>query len=165
VKNYVIGFLAICIAVLLSFQYRSSKTSVLGNFPIETKAEKITAGEPPLYIYIFLSRNDCPDCLEAIQVLNKLPTPFIVTGIVPVKELKDEPGFRSTTNAAFKLIGFKKAHKRFNPNYTPAIYGVSGDGKILFILPGVPGESKYLYDFLVNFYSKSVEFLIPGSDN
>jgi hypothetical protein len=70
-----------------------------------------------------------------------------------------------SAGAAFKLIGFKKAHKRFNPNYTPAIYGVSGEGKILFILPGVPGESKYLYGFLVSFYSKSVELLIPAADN
>ena len=163
-KNYVIGFLAICIAVLMSFLYKDSKTPRLRNFPIENETEIITPGEPSLYLYIFLSRNNCPDCLEAIQVLNELQPPFVVTGIVPMNELKDEAGFRNTTGAAFRLIGFKNAHKRFNPNYTPAIYGVSRGGKILFIIPGVPGESKYLYDLLVSFYSKSIELLIPDND-
>ena len=145
--------------------YKDSKTPILRNFPIENNTGKINSGEPPLYLYIFLSRNNCPDCLDAIQVLNELPPTFVVTGIVPVSDLKNETDFRNTTGAAFKLTGFKNAHKRFNPNYTPAIYGVSGGGKILFIIPGVPGENKYLYDFLVNFYSKSVELLIPASDN
>jgi len=107
VKNYVIGFLAICIAVLLSFQYRDSKIPVLGNFPVENKAEKITSGEPPLYLYIFLFRNNCPDCLEAIQVLNKLSTPFIVTGIVPMSELKDEAGFSSYNPLTGKWESFQ----------------------------------------------------------
>jgi hypothetical protein len=159
-KNYVIGFLIICIAVLISFMYKDSKTHKLENFPVENKPEKNTAGEPLLYLYIFFSRNNCPDCLDAFQVINELPHPFVVTGIVPVNEMKNESDLRNTTGAAFNLIGFKDAYKPFRPRYTPAIYGVSGSGNILFILPGVPGEKKYLYDFLINFYSKSIELLI-----
>jgi hypothetical protein len=143
--------------------YKDSKTPILRNFPIENKSDRITSGEPPLYLYIFFSRNNCPDCLDAIQVPNKLQPPFVVTGIVPRSELKNGDDLRNTTGAIFKLIGFKDAHKQFNPNYTPSIYGVSGSGKILFILPGVPGEKKYLYDFFINFYSKSIELLINDS--
>ncbi|UCH97680.1 MAG: hypothetical protein JSV88_12750 [Candidatus Aminicenantes bacterium] len=164
-KNYVIGFLAICIVVLISFMYRDSKNPILRNFPLENKPERITSGEPPLYLYIFFSRNNCPDCLDAIQALNELNPPFVVTGIVPVNELKNEADLRNTTGAVFNLIGFKDSHKPFNPSYKPAIYGVTGSGKILFILPGVPGEKNYLNDFLINFYSKSIELLIPSSDN
>ena len=163
-KNYIIGFLAICLAVLISFMYKDSKTPILRKFPIENKPDRATSGEPPLYLYIFFSRNNCPDCLEAIQVLNELHPPFEVKGIVPGNELKNIADLKNTTGATFKLIGFKDAHKPFNPNYTPSIFGVSGSGKILFIIPAVPGEKKYLYDFLVNFYSKSVELLVNFSD-
>lgn len=144
--------------------YKGSKTPKIDNFPIENKPVKDTSGEPPLYLYIFFSRNNCPDCLDVIKVINELPHPFVVTGIVPVNELKNEADLRNTTGATFNLIGFKDAHKSFKPHYTPAIYGVSGSGKILFILPGVPGEKKYLYDFLINFYGKSIELLINSSD-
>ncbi|MGD2090288.1 MAG: hypothetical protein PVH61_29195 [Candidatus Aminicenantes bacterium] len=162
-KNYVIGFLVICIAVLISFMYKDSKTPKLENFPIENKTKKNTSGEPILYLYIFFSRNNCPDCLDAVQVLNELPHQFIVTGIVPVNELKNEADLRNTTGASFNLIGFKNYHKPFNPLYTPALYGVTGNGEILFIFPGVPGEKRYLNDFLINFYSKSIELLITDN--
>lgn len=160
-KNYIIGFLSICILVLLSFIYKASKTQRLDDFPLENKAGENSSVDPPLYLYIYFSRNNCHECLDAIQSLNELQYPFVVTGIVPVNELKNEVDLRNTTRAAFNLISFRDDDKSFKPTYTPAIYGVSGNGKILFILPGVPGEKKYLYDFLVNFYSKSIELLIP----
>jgi len=160
VKNYIIGVLSLCIVVLLSFMYKDSKTPLLEKFPVENKPAEISSGEPTLYLYIFFSKHNCPSCLEAVQVLNELPPPFVVTGIVPAEELKNETGLRRTTGAAFNLISSKERHKKFTPNYTPAIFGVAGNGKILFVLPGVPGEKKYLYNFLVNFYGKSSDLLI-----
>lgn len=162
-KNYIIGFLTICIAVLISFNYKDSKTPKLDNFPIENKIGENTSGEPPLYLYIFFSRNNCPDCLNAVHVLNELTYPFVVAGIVPENELQNEADLRNTTGASFNLIGFKDFYKPLSPAYTPAIYGVTESGKILFIFPGVPGEKKYLKDFLINFYSKSMELLIPDN--
>ncbi len=163
-KNYIIGFLGICLVVSLSFIYKISKTPVLVKFPIGNESAKNTSSEPPLYIYIFFSQHNCPSCLEFIQVLNELPQPFVVTGIVPGEELKNETVLRKTTGAAFNLISIKECHKKFKPHYTPAIFGVTGSGRVLFVLPGVPGEKKYLYDFLVNFYGKSLELLIPDSE-
>lgn len=162
-KNYVIGFLVVCLFVMGSFLYKVSKTPVLDKFPIEQPAEKNISGEPPLYIFIFFSRNNCQVCLEAIKVLNELPSPFVVTGIAPGEELEEETVFRSTTGAAFKLVRLKELYKRFNPHYLPTIFGVSSSGRILFILPGVPGQGEYLNNFLVEFYGKSIELLIHDS--
>ncbi|MCP5105252.1 MAG: hypothetical protein GY950_17825 [bacterium] len=106
---------------------------------------------------------NCPNCLEAIHVLNELPPQFVVTGIVPGEELKNEKELRQTTGAVFKLTGIKQSHRKFVPHYTPTIYGTARNGNILFVLPGVPGQEKYLADFLVNFYGKSIERLIPKS--
>jgi len=159
-KNYITGFLAICILVLVSFIYKHSKNPVLEEFPIENKPAEITSNDPPLYLFIFFSQHNCHVCLEAIQVLNELPPPFVVTGIVPGEELKNETELRTNTGAAFNLTRLKDHHRRFYPHYTPAIFGVTGSGRILFVLPGVPGEKKYLYNFLINFYGKSIDLLI-----
>jgi hypothetical protein len=162
-KYYVIGFLIVCLVVMGTFYYKLTKTPVLDRFPIEHKVEKTKSDEPPLYIFIFFSRNNCPVCLEAIQVLNELPSPFVVSGVVPVKDLENEGEFRNATGATFKLIPFKDIYKRFRPHYFPTIYGVSGLGRIFFILPGVPGEREYLKNFLATFYGKSMDLLIPES--
>lgn len=100
--------------------------------------------------------------MEALQVLNTLRAPFVVTGVIPTNELKDETEFRRLTGVTFRLIPFNRLHKPFKPNYAPAIYGVSAAGKVLFILPGVPEQQDYLYNLLVNFYGKSRTHLIPG---
>ena len=70
--------------------YRLSTTTVLDKFPIENPAEKNIVGEPNFYIFIFFSMNNCHVCMESIKVLNKLQSPFIVTGIVPENELENE---------------------------------------------------------------------------
>ena len=101
--------------------------------------------------------------MEAVQVLNKLSPPFVVTGIVPDEELKQENDFRKATGATFKLLPYNTGYKKFNPHYTPTIYGVSASGRVLFILPGVPEQKDYLANFLMNFYGKSIELLIPSS--
>jgi hypothetical protein len=160
IKNSIIGFLFVCIIVIFSFSYKGSRSLILSKFPVEPHPGEITSGEPPLYLYFFFSRHNCPVCLEAIEILNQLPPQFVVTGIVPVNELQDEADFRNATGAEFKLISFKKSYRRFIPHYTPAVFGVKSNGDLLFILPGVPGEKEYLYDFLINFYSRSIELLL-----
>ena len=162
-KNYVIGFLIICLVVSLSFIYKNSKIPVLVKFPVRNESTKNTSGEPLFYLYIFFSQHNCPSCLGFIKVLNELPPSFVVTGIVSGEELENEKQLRQSTGAGFKLIPFGEKYRRFKPHYTPAIFGVTGRGRVLFVLPGVPGEKKYLYDFLVNFYGKSLELLIADS--
>ncbi len=159
IKNCIIGFLLVCIVVIFSFIYKDSQSLTLGKFPVENQPRINAPGEPPLYLYLFFSRRHCSVCLEAIEVLNELPPQFVVTGIVPAGELNNEVDFRNTTGATFDLVIFKESYRRFTPHYAPAIFGVKGNGDILFILPGVPGEKKYLYDFLSEFYSRSIEVL------
>ncbi len=159
-KNYVIAFLVVCLVVMGTFFYKISRAPVLNGFPIEQPAPKNTSGEPPFYLFIFFSRNNCHTCLEAIRVLNRLPSQFFVTGIVPVEELENEAELRGTTGASFKLVSVKESYKKFNPHTAPTIFGVSGKGRIRFVLPGVPGQEEYLNNFLVEFYGKSIELLI-----
>jgi hypothetical protein len=160
-KNYFIGFLVVCLMVLGSFFYKVSRTPALKGFPIPPSVIKDSGGEPSLYLFIFFSRNNCHTCMESIQTLNKLPSQFVVTGIVPGGELEDEKDFRSATGATFKLNALSGTYKRFTPFYAPTLFGVTGSGGILFVLPGVPEQDNYLHNFLVEFYSKSIELLIP----
>ncbi|HLP44955.1 MAG TPA: hypothetical protein VK469_03365 [Candidatus Kapabacteria bacterium] len=157
IKNCIIGFLFVCILVIFSFMYKDSRSPILGKFPVQQQPLTNAPGDTPLYLYFFFSKSHCPVCLEAIEVVNELPPQFVVTGIVPVNELKNEMDFRNATGATFKLITFNESYRRFVPHYAPVIFGVRGNGDILFILPGVPGEKKYLYDFLIDFYSRSLE--------
>ncbi len=165
-KNYIIGFLVICIALLASMLYKDSKKPVLDRFPMERKASNRQPGnpdEPQLFLYIFFSQANCHVCMEAIEILNHLPSQFPVAGIVPWKELENETQLREKTGAKFDLIPFKKSYRPFVPNYSPSIFGVARNGKILFVLPGVPGEGDYLYNFLTEFYGKSLQYLITAS--
>jgi hypothetical protein len=159
-KNYIIGFLVVCLVMMGTFYYKLAKTPVLDKFPIEQPLGRTENGEPPLYIFIFFSRNNCPVCLNVIQELDKLQHPFVVSGIVPGKELENEKELRNAIGVTFKLIPYKNIYRRFKPHYSPTIFGVSGKGRVLFVLPGVPDEKDYIKNFLATFYSKSMDLLI-----
>lgn len=154
-KNYAIIALTIFSLVLISNIYKDSKTSPLDRFPIDRVQPKRNTSERFLYLFIFFSRYDCAACREVIALLNQLPPPFLVNGIVPAEELDNEADLRNVTGASFKLLRCEAAYKKFIPHYSPSIFGVSETGKILFILPAVPGENEYIYSFLTQFYSRS----------
>lgn len=161
-KNYIIGLLSIVILVLLSYGYKNSRNSVLQGFPVE-KVEGHLGDHPTLHLFLFFSGDDCSNCLEVIDVLNNLPSQFIVTGIVPIKDLANENELREKTKARFDLISFNNSHKRFFPNYSPSMFGVGEDGRIYFVIPGVPEEKEYFENFLVNLYGRILPLLIKNN--
>jgi hypothetical protein len=151
-KNYIIGLLAVMIVVLASIMYKN-EASPRYRFPVLENTQAANK-DAPLYLYVFFSKSNCPDCLEIIDVLNNLPPYFAVYGIVPENELKDENELRRITKAAFPLMSVSK-YRKYVPRYAPTIVGISPPtGDILFILPGVPGEKDYLRTFLDNLYNK-----------
>jgi hypothetical protein len=153
-KNYIIAGLMVIILVLSSLLYKQCKTSIPKRFPLGEKAAEGDA-EVPLILYVFFSKKNCSDCLETITALNNLPPHFVVKGIVPKKELKNENELRQITGAEFPLISISSKYRRFIPWYTPAVTDVSPvNGKIIFTIPGVPGEKEYLEDFLQSLYDK-----------
>jgi len=162
-KNYIIGFLVICILVLFSWGYKNYNKSILQKFPIDKKSGDPHGDDPILFVYFVFSGNDCADCLEVIETLNILPSQFKVIGIVPKKDLANEDELREKIKARFDLISFNNSHKRFFPNYSPSIFGVGEDGKIYFVIPGVPGEKEYFENFLINLYSRILPLLIKNN--
>lgn len=155
-KNYIIGTLIVAILVMSSFMYKNSRSSGRTSFPIDEET-KIRASniEIPLYIYIFFSKHNCHDCLEVIEILNDLPPQFIVTGVVPDHELQEKKEIRVITGAVFPLIKLSQYSKNYQPWYAPTMIGVSPNGKIIFTMPGVPGEKEYLKNFLESLYAKT----------
>ncbi|MGD2088153.1 MAG: hypothetical protein PVH61_18395 [Candidatus Aminicenantes bacterium] len=158
-KNYIIGVLVVIIVVLSSLLYKQDKASIPKRFPALEEAKNGDV-EVPLILYVFFSKRNCLDCMEGMEVLNKLPPHFIVRGIVPKKELEDEKELRTITGAEFPLMTAEK-YRKYIPWYTPSIMGVSPiDGSIIFTLPGVPGEKEYLENFLESLYSKLYPILV-----
>jgi len=152
-KNHIIVSLTVIILILSSLMYKDSK-SIGTPFPIHKNARARAKNvEVPFYLYVFLKKNNCRDCLDVVEVLNNLPPQFIVTGVVPEKDLQNEKELRELTGAAFPLESFDD-FGRHRPWYTPTIVGVSPFGKVLFTLPGVPGEKDYLKRFLDVLYGK-----------
>lgn len=152
-KNYVIGVLVVIIVALASLLYKQNKTSIPNRFPALDKTAR-TDVEVPLILYVFFSKKNCLDCMEVIRELNHLPHHFIVLGLVPKSELEDEQELRSISGAEFPIMTNEK-YKKYMPWYGPSIVGVSPiDGRIVFTLPGVPGEKKYVKNFLESLYSK-----------
>jgi hypothetical protein len=157
-KNYIIGTLMVVVLVLSSLLYKTSITSIGKKFPVLENPKNFDA-EVPLFLYVFLSKKNCIDCMEFIKTLNNLPSHFMVTGIVPKNELKDEEELRNLTGAQFPLI-YAEECKKDIPFYTPSIVGVSPKRDIIFVLPGVPVKESYLVDFLDSLYSKIYPVLI-----
>lgn len=152
-KNYVIGTLVVIIVAMASLIYKI-ETSPNTKFPISEETEiRSRDTQIPLFLYVFFTKKNCRDCMEFIEVLNELPPQYIVTGIVPESELKEETELRSITRAAFPLESLGK-YKKYIPWYAPGTVGVSYKGDILFVLPGVPGEKEYLETFLDSLYGK-----------
>ncbi len=158
-KNYIIGILIVFVLFLCSLFYKNNNQSNFECFPIP-KSLIAQSEHPILYIFIVFSKDNCSDCLGIIDVLNNLPSNFIVCGIVNKEEMKDENEFRTIIGANFQLkTSFSKLTK-FSPNYTPTIIGVGQNGKIYFVLPGVPNEKEYLEKFLNDFYTRAFPLLM-----
>jgi hypothetical protein len=152
-KNYVIGTLIVALVVLFSIVYKDKKTTITV-FPIQEEAKVRAHGiDVPFFLYIFFSKKNCSTCLEIIHTLNSLPPQFIVSGLVAENELKEEKELRAISGAVFPLLGFND-YKKYLPWYTPTIFGVSPNGKILFTLPAVPNQKDYLEKFLNELYSR-----------
>jgi hypothetical protein len=156
-KNYIIGALLVIILILSSIIYKN-EVSPRCKFPVPEQSHR-TDVKVPLFLYVFFSKNNCTDCLEIIEVLNRLPSHFIVTGFVPRSQLANEKEVRGITGAAFPLRSAVN-YKKYIPWYTPTIIGVSPVGDILFELPGVPGEKEYLVRFLNSLYEKVYPILL-----
>lgn len=161
-KNLFIAFLLVVILLLSSFLYRDHRIDrhdeIYHGFPVSADGEFMQT-DAPLHLYVFFSEQNCPPCMEVFDVLNALPPPFSVTGIVPERELLHEAQIRERTGAAFPLVGVKDFRK-FATLYTPTILGVSAQGGIYFVLPAVPGENEYFMTFLESFYAKAFPLLL-----
>lgn len=153
-KNYIIGTLIAIILVMASIIYKSQfSPSPRNQFPTTGDMRKNADAEVPLSLYVFFSKQNCTDCLDIIDVLNELPPHMTVLGLVPDHELKDETELREKTGAAFPLVSDFK-YKKYIPWFSPAIVGVSPQGDVVFVLPGVPGEKEYLQKFIDSLYEK-----------
>lgn len=159
-KNYIIGTLLVGLLIMASIMIKNNRSLGIP-FPVHEEAKVRAANiEIPLFLYVFFSQRNCHDCLEVLQVLKELPPHFIVTGVVPGSELKDEKKLRNLTGVAFPLLPFSEFSKTHIPWYTPTIVGVSPNGKIIFSLPGVPGEKEYLTTFLESLYEKTYSYFL-----
>jgi hypothetical protein len=155
-KSYIIALLTVTAIFLGSVIYKYNTSSTLKHFPIhKLKTEK---ENPRIYLIFYFSMNNCLPCLEVIETLNQLPAQYKVIGLVPDEELQFEDELRRITTARFELKSLK-GFKKYVPNYAPSLFGISQEGKIFFILPGVTGENEYLRQFLESFLHKAKSLL------
>lgn len=152
-KYYIIGILSVIILFLGSVVYKQQNTMVCHHFPVPESMKKESA-DVPFYLFLFFSKNDCFSCLsEIIDMMNKLPSEFCVAGIVPEDELKDESQVKHLTGASFPLYSYRE-YKKYLPWHTPTLFGVSRAGRIIFVLPGIPGQRANMENSLISIYGK-----------
>lgn len=155
-KTYIIALLIGAVIFLGSVIYKIESLPILGHFPIEKlQAEKENS---QIYLILYFSSKNCLPCLEIIETLNQLPSQYKVIGLVPGTELKFEDELRNISGARFILKSLK-IYKKYLPYYAPSLLGINRQGKIFFILPGVPGENAYLGQFLESFLRRADSLL------
>ena len=148
--------------------YKQNHRMVYNDFPFPESLKKNSADAPLLYLFLFFKKSDCPSCLvEMVEVLNSLPSQFCPAGI-PVGEedeqLRDEQELRRLTNISFPLYSSKE-FKRYLPWRTPTLFGITPAGKILFVLPGIPGHTFNLENMLISIYGKLYPSHGSGREN
>lgn len=159
--KYVIGVLVVLLLVAGTFIYKIDNRNPFYHFPGEREA--VNAGiDAPVYLYLFMSKSNCKDCLGIVNILNRVENRFIVNGLVPDNELADEKELREITGARFPL---KPAggYKKYAPFYWPMLVGVTEKNTVLFSIPAVPGQEEYLIRFLDTFYPKVYPMIIRES--
>jgi len=152
-KNYIIIFLIVVIILISSFLFRRNQEyqnrSIFCEFPFKSlKLKK----DSSFVLLFYFSKNNCIDCLRVTEQLNKLRDRMNIVGVVPVEELENEIGFRNETGVKFSLIGVNGKLKRLIPNYSPSLIGINKKGSILFVIPSLPGDQFFIYEFLIKFY-------------
>lgn len=152
-KNYFIVLLIVVNLFFLSYLYKIGKQNIFNEFPAELE---LNQKEPTLYLFLFFSVNNCRPCLEIIDVLNDLPSQFHVTGVIPEKEYRSSHSLnliKTDIGVEFEIIMANK-FKNYIPHYSPTLFAVTKEKKILFVLPAVPEEKEFLKLFLNSFYKR-----------
>mgnify|MGYP000940992660 CR=1 FL=1 len=155
-KNLIILVLICLLIVAVSFSYKYYRLNLYSEFPLEIE-ENGNMEEIPFYLFLYFHSHDCPECLRVINVLNNLPPHYIVRGVIPDDEINNSEIIREFTGAIFKFEPVSK-YKQFMPLISPCLIGVSKEKAILFVLPSVPDQEKYLQEFLESFYYSRVFF-------
>jgi len=146
-KKYLIAFLAMLVILAVSFIYKGSIVSnVFMDFP---QVKGNDEGET-FYLFLFFSKHSCKSCLEIIDVLERLPKPFKIYGIVPGDELENKAELIDITGFPFDLLGSEDFYK-YQPGYYPSIMGVWQD-RIYFLLPVTPELKDTFYNLAMSYY-------------
>lgn len=144
------------ILFIASYYYKHSKESVFTNFPVSKYIDE--KPQKGINLFFFFSMNNCVPCLGAIETLNSLRGKYKILGVIPMKEFAYMKEVRLATNAEFDIIG-NAAFSKYKPNYLPTLIGVNNRGDILFVIPGVPGESEYLKELIEEFVRRADSML------
>ncbi len=158
-SKYLFALLGVAVLVLGSFLYKESRSRILTEFPRVADRSGEPQHAPVLHLYLFFNSENCKDCLNLIDVLNDLPPQYSVTGLVPQRDFNNQEGLRVSTGAKFDLK-CSDPLRRYLPHYAPTLYGTTGNGKVLFVLPAVPGESSYFMAFLDSFYRRAYQLIL-----
>lgn len=152
-KKYWIGFGIALVLFLSSLIYRQHHSLKLNHFPVG-EGKNRQAAVASLHLYFFFSQHNCSDCMkDFVEVLNGLLSPFEVVGVVPAGELEREDMLRGITGVTFPIKSFDE-YRTYVPWYTPTLIGVSPRGKILFTLPAIAVDRRFLDTFLANVYER-----------
>jgi hypothetical protein len=154
-KKYVVGLVGVIVLFCGSVIYKQQNTMFYQHFPVPGDLEKKASDAAPFYLFLFFTKKDCISCLgrNIVGILNDLPSPFCAVGVAPGEELKDETGLRRLVGVSFPIYKYQE-FKRYLPWHIPTLFGVSPSGKIIFVLPGIPGQQSNLKNILLSTYGK-----------
>lgn len=150
-----IGLLGVVILFLGSVVYKQHRMGVFQHFPIPGNVKnKTNDAQPQLYLFLFFSKNDCIPCLEEIsEVLDSMSSQFIIIGIIPDEELKNEEELRRLTGFTFPFFNYQQ-FKKYLPWHSPTLLGVTPGGDVIFMFPGITSQKVFLENFLVAAFKK-----------
>jgi len=159
-NKYLVISIIVILLLFVSYLYKHSSESIFSSFP-NTFIRSNHSASAPLYLFFVFTRNTCPPCMDIVELLNRLDEHFIVTGIIPEKDIELKDSLISEYNIKFNVVSLK-GKKRILPYFNPTIMGVTKSRKILFAIPCVAGMNSFFEIYLNDFYRRAQQNLIQN---
>jgi hypothetical protein len=115
-------------------------------------AEQVNEKEVNIVLFLFLSKDNCSDCLHSVfHVLKKLPSYFYCYGIVREENSSFLPDYFDKIGFKVKIIERQKLADRSAHIY-PSLAGYNKNGNLLFVLPLAYANPQILEEYLYSLY-------------
>lgn len=107
-------------------------------------------------LLFFFSIQSCPPCMEISHIFGEKVYGIPVIGVLSKSDENELERIKAIS--AFPVVLMSKKYRDYQPLLSPSLVAVDRFGRVLMILPGLPGQNEYLDKLLLSLVPKALSF-------